>query len=108
MGRFGMQPQPQCSYNFKDGAKSGLRSPESALYRLSRDRPASFATWAMPLAQAISPNALAISTASPSASSRHASYLRSLSLCRISSYTVLRCRIPRIHTSFSSILYTTR
>jgi hypothetical protein len=60
--------RPKAEMTFKIVSKLGLRSPESALYRLSRDSPASRATWVIPLARAISPNAFAMKAASPSAS----------------------------------------
>ena len=69
LGALACNVSPSAPITLRMVSKSGLRSPESALYRLSRDRPASFATWAMPLARAISPRALAINAASPSASS---------------------------------------
>ena len=50
---------------FKIMSELGIRTPGSALDILSHDRPAARATWAINLAQAISPNAFAMKAASP-------------------------------------------
>ena len=57
-GKGGMQAQAKRAQDLENGAEVGARSPDSALYRLSRDSPVSRATWVMPLARAISPSAL--------------------------------------------------
>ncbi|CAI09452.1 hypothetical protein ebA5853 [Aromatoleum aromaticum EbN1] len=65
--------RPNARVTLRMVAKLGLPSPERALYRLSRPRPVSLASWVMPLARAISPSAFAIKAASSPASSRQAS-----------------------------------
>ena len=49
---------PSAEITFKTVANSGLPSADSALYKLSRPRPVSFAICDMPLARAISPSSL--------------------------------------------------
>lgn len=51
---------------FRMVSKPGLRSPDNALYKLSLERPASRATFVMPLASAISPSALTMNAESQS------------------------------------------
>ena len=47
VSRLCAQPQPERADTFRIVSKSGLRSPDKALYRLARERPAARATWFM-------------------------------------------------------------
>ena len=53
--------EPHGVNDFEQCVRAGARSPERLLYKLSRDRPVSRASWVMPRARAMSPSAPASS-----------------------------------------------
>jgi transposase InsO family protein len=85
---------PNARATFSTVAKLGLPSALRARYKLSRLRPASRATWVIPLARAMSPSALAMpetsSGASSSQASRYAAISSGVRRCSATSYGVVR------------------